>query len=214
MSENPKDIAALAKKIGLVSKTVGHIEKGSAGPGGQISYKFQKWDDVLPRLRDACIEHGLWVIPSVHTIEKIETTNKNGTVMADWNLGLEFTIIDCETGAQLKAQWVGESADSGDKGAQKAATSGTKYWLLKTFMIPSAEVDDNDGTTVERGKAPPKPVPANEEVRPIDKAMLKLGLNTKDCQKRVQDAMAADSKLSQKKATEQVVAEIIAEANL
>lgn len=205
-----KEIGELVGKIARVSKQIGSIGKESAEPGGQIRYKFQKWDSILPILRDACAEQGLWVIPSVASSAMSESTNKNGTVMSDWTVDLEFNIIDCKTGASIAVYWVGESADSGDKGAQKAATSGTKYFLLKTFMIPSADVEDNDSTIVEKGK----PKEKSQEATALDIAMLKLGLKPADCKLKVEELMAKDNKLSKSTANKIVAEDVIREAGL
>ena len=55
---------------------------------------------------------------------------------------MEF--LDGETGASIKKPWRGYGTDKEDKGGYKAMTGGEKYFLLKTFLIPTG--DDPEAT--------------------------------------------------------------------
>lgn len=150
--------AAIAKKMIAVSKAVGHIEKG--GYNQHFKFKFQAWDDVLPAVRDALAEHGLWIIPSATLKDR---TGDNSMV------DLTFRIIDTDTGEEIIATWIGEGKDNQDKGFQKAATSGVKYWLLKAFQIPCEGVEDSDALGPEqKPKAEQKPKPAQQSKADVE----------------------------------------------
>ena len=45
--------------------------------------------------------------------------------------------------------WLGESADYGDKGVNKAETSGTKYFLMRLFNISEKGEEEADSKTPE-----------------------------------------------------------------
>lgn len=140
--------SAIAKKMLEASKSIGHIEKG--GFNAHFKFKFQAWDDVLPAIRDALAEVGLWIIPSATMNSRI------GDVTT---VDLTFQIIDTDTGETMIATWVGEGKDGQDKGVQKAGTSGTKYWFLKAFQIPCEGVEDTDALAPEtKEKAKPAQV--------------------------------------------------------
>lgn len=139
----------LASKILLVMNEIGAIEKKKAPQGSGINYAFQGWDDVRANLRDACIKHRLVVIPSVsnHSFERIEKDSKSDQYQ--WNVTINFTIIDPDSGETMESSWGGEARDTSDKGLQKAFTSGMKYWLLKTFQIADRETTENDEAPAE-----------------------------------------------------------------
>lgn len=140
---------SVAKKIMAVSKEIGHIEKG--GFNQHFKFKFQAWEDVLPAVRNACLNNGLAILPSVTDVQ----------VQGDRSIvKMDVRFEDAETGDHLTLQWAGEAKDAQDKGVQKAITSGFKYLLLKAFLIPSEEE--------ETDAAPPIPEPP-KELTPEDK---------------------------------------------
>lgn len=139
----------VAKKILDVMKDVDVVEKTSKGG---VSYKFQAWEDVLPAIRAAMLKHGLVIVPSMGPSEITEWEGK-GSKMAAHNVPLKFTLIDSDSGESLEAEWSGESRDVSDKGKQKAATSGMKYWLLKLFMVPAEDDVAHDEQAPSLAKA-------------------------------------------------------------
>lgn len=62
---------------------------------------------------------------------------------------MEFTLADVETGETLTSTFWGEGQDKGDKGLYKAYTGATKYFLMKTFLIPTGDDPEQDSQTVE-----------------------------------------------------------------
>lgn len=137
--------ATVAKKMLEASKKIGHIEKD--GFNAHFKFKFQAWDDVLPSVRDACAEVGLWIMPSV-----TEIINFNGDLSI---IKMVVTFMDTESGESISVDWIGEGKDGQDKGIQKAVTSAMKYCLLKSLMIPCADTVDPD----EAAPAPKQPKP-------------------------------------------------------
>ena len=145
----------LAQKVLMVSQAIGHVEKN--GLNQHFKFKYQAWDDVLPAVRNACVEVGVQIRPSV-----LQMTNEGGHVVVQ----MQFTIVDASTGVLDQFIWFGEAKGNDDKGVQKAITSCTKYALLKYFLIPIIDDTDTDahaGVDVAPAKSKAKekaPAPA------------------------------------------------------
>ena len=145
----------LAQKVLKVSQSIGHVEKN--GLNQHFKFRYQAWDDVLPAVRNACVEVGVQIRPSVVTM-----TNDGGHVVVQ----MQFTIVDASSGESDQFIWFGEAKGNDDKGVQKAITSCTKYALLKYFLIPIIDDTDTDahaGVDVAPAKSKAKekaPAPA------------------------------------------------------
>jgi hypothetical protein len=136
---------SLAAKVLAVSRSIGAVEKN--GLNQHFKFKFQAWDDVLPAVRNACVEHGVQITPTVRNV-----THDGQHVLVE----MAFTVRDTESDQHDEFTWFGESKGNDDKGIQKAITSCTKYALLKYLMIPI--IDDTD--TDADGPAKPAAKPA------------------------------------------------------
>lgn len=144
----------IAKKILDVSSEIGVIQKG--GTNQHFNFKFQAWDDVVPAVRDACVKHGLAILPSCELIERVGDRT---------TIRLTVTLMDVDNDAVMTVNWVGEALDKQDKGVQKAITSAEKYLLLKLFLIPTYGEDPD-----AHGLGDEPAVPARE---PENKGALK-----------------------------------------
>lgn len=140
---------SLAAKVLAVSRSIGAVEKN--GLNQHFKFKYQAWDDVLPAVRNACVEHGVQITPTV-----IEARNDNGHVIVH----MMFIVKDADSDQVDEFAWFGEAKGNDDKGIQKAITSCTKYALLKYLMIPI--VDDTD--TDAHGPAKPAAKPTEVSV--------------------------------------------------
>jgi hypothetical protein len=143
----------LASKVLKVSQAIGCVEKN--GLNAHFKFKYQAWDDVLPAVRNACIEHGVQITPTV-----LDARNDNGHVIVH----MMFLVKDVDSDQVDEFAWFGEAKGNDDKGIQKAITSCTKYALLKYFMIPI--VDDTD--TDAHGPASPAAKPKKAEPTKVD----------------------------------------------
>ena len=137
----------LAQKVLKVSQSIGCVEKN--GLNAHFKFKYQAWDDVLPAVRNACIEHGVQITPSV-----LDARSDNGHVLVH----MSFTIKDATAEELDTFFWFGEAKGNDDKGIQKAITSCTKYALLKYFMIPIVDDTDPDGDAPKKAKEEPTKV--------------------------------------------------------
>ncbi len=141
----------LAAKVLAVSRSIGAVEKN--GLNQHFKFKFQAWDDVLPAVRNACVEHGVQITPTVKSV-----THDGQHVLVE----MAFTVRDTESDQRDEFTWFGESKGNDDKGIQKAITSCTKYALLKYLMIPI--VDDTDTDADGPAKPAAKPTPTKVTV--------------------------------------------------
>lgn len=126
-----------------VCASIGTI--GKNGENTHFKFKYQAWDDVLPAVRAACVQHKLTIMPNVTAVER------DGKKVQVW---IQFHFFCGDSTAV--STYIGESLDNDDKALQKAITSATKYFYLKTFMIPCSDDTDNDGDGAPKPKTKPK----------------------------------------------------------
>lgn len=129
---------AIGKKILAVMKEVGPITKDARN-------EFHKYDyvsdaAVVRAMRDAMINNGLVLIPS-------HVASHRDAIATDLTqLTVEYTLIDTDSGESIKSFAMGDGADKGDKGIFKAMTGAEKYYLTKTFLIPTEDDPEKDST--------------------------------------------------------------------
>lgn len=132
-------------------------------------YNYATESDLTESIRPILIECGLAFFTTV--LEQ----NREGEFT---KVKMEFTLVDIDTGEMLKSTYWGEGQDKGDKGLYKAYTGATKYFLMKTFLIPTGDDPEADTTVDER----------NEKSQPVKLANEKqLNLITNLLKKNVSD---------------------------
>ncbi len=110
------------------------------------NYDYATEEDILREIRGPLTEEGLIILPTL-VDEKQE-----GTVTT---LHINFRIIDTESGEMVECRFTGKGEDKGDKGSYKAMTGAQKYFLTKTFMIPTGDDPERDDQ-LKKGKLPAK----------------------------------------------------------
>lgn len=131
--------AVLVRKLASIMAEVGRVPK--RGFNDHFKYKFATEVDVTAALQKRLADKNIMVLPEVLAVTK---DGKLTTVQ------MRFTFIDGETDAELQLQWSGMGDDSSDKGIWKAITGALKYFLLKTFLVPTG--DDPEQDTPKRGR--------------------------------------------------------------
>lgn len=121
------------RKMQAVMLEVGHIDK--SGYNSHHKYKFTRSEDICKRFQRVMSRHGLLLVPSMSEFHRDD--NKS---VIKW----EMTLVDTESGQEIKQDWWSEAADTQDKGINKAATAAIKYYLLKTFLVPDESEPDAD----------------------------------------------------------------------
>lgn len=124
---------SLAKKILNVMQAVEKI--GKDGRNDFHKYNYASDEAIVTKLRGEMIKNGLILTPHQ------KSCVKEGDVTT---IEVEYTLRDADSNEFLISSIFGQGQDRGDKGAYKAATGAEKYWLLKTFLIPTS--DDPEAT--------------------------------------------------------------------
>lgn len=136
---------SLVQKLAEVMAAVGRIPK--RGRNDFHGYDYATEADIVEALRGQLAERKVMLVPEVVGYERIELgAKKNGEAKDPvMLLRMRFTFLDGESAEQITREWCGAGQDGGDKGLYKAMTGGEKYFLLKTFLLPTG--DDPEATT-------------------------------------------------------------------
>lgn len=126
----------IANKIVSVMNSIESVTKD--GFNSFHKYKYVTDAAIVTEIRKAMIEQKLITIPS-----QIECT-VNGNLTT---LKVRYTLIDADSGETLVSDVFGYGQDNGDKGVYKAATGAEKYFLLKTFLLPTDDDAEKDVKT-------------------------------------------------------------------
>lgn len=116
----------LASKILAVMNSIESVTKD--GFNSFHKYKYVTDAAIVSEIRGAMIKYNLVCIPSQIKCDEIESL----TVLL-----VKYTIIDADSGESMESLVYGYGQDNGDKGVYKAATGAEKYFLLKTFLLPT-----------------------------------------------------------------------------
>lgn len=130
-------IAAISKDLGATAKTGHNKEQG---------FDFIEYAMVSGKIRELFDKHGLAIIPQVKEVLVTESiTSKYGKQGYHFILKMSFQIINADDPKEtIEREWLGEATDYGDKGINKAETSGVKYFYMRTFNISEKGDSEND----------------------------------------------------------------------
>lgn len=147
----------LVGKLAEVMMVVERIPK--SGRNNFHNYDYATEADIVAAVRKELAARHVMLIPSVEDVTR-ESVGEKGSALT--TLRMTFTFMDGDTGETLMRSWLGCGSDKDDKGIYKAMTGGEKYFLLKTFLMPTGddpERDDKDAKAAMRGrdKATAKP---------------------------------------------------------
>ena len=156
---SPKTPAVFAA-IHLVMRDIGPIAKSRQNK--PQDYWFRGIDDLYAAFQPCLIRHGLFIVPSVKSLQREERTTRSGGLLNYTILTVEHTFYAVADGSSVTATTLGEAMDSGDKSANKAMSAAMKYALLEVFAIPTEGDHDTENTS-------PRPAAAaGAEGRDID----------------------------------------------
>lgn len=131
-----------------VMDDIGAIGKDSLNQ--QQGFKFRGIDAVMQSAHRALTKHGVFFLPDVLDRERLDFTTGKGTQMEAVHLHVRFTFYGPAGDSVSCSAW-GEASDAGDKATGKAMSMALKSALLQTFCVPTADTEDADATTVDRG---------------------------------------------------------------
>ena len=137
---------ALTKKLCEVMAAVERVPK--RGRNDFHKYDYATEADINACIRKELMERHILLVPSIIGEERHSVGDKGSWLTV---LVMEMEFIDGETGETIKKQWRGYGTDKEDKGGYKAITGAVKYFLLKTFLIPTGDDPEHEET---RGAGP------------------------------------------------------------
>lgn len=136
----------LYTKLADVMGAMKNVPKNGKHPSQ--GYSFATEGDITEQVRGELASRGVALLVSITGAESSRVAEtKNGTPIFRTICTFEFRLIDGETGEVATCTWMNEAMDSSDKGFNKAATAALKYWLIKTFMIPTGLPDAHEMAT-------------------------------------------------------------------
>lgn len=135
----------LYAKLARIMGRIQTIPKDGTNP--HFNYRYATDAAVYDTVRRLLAEESIAILANMRHVEQ-EHDGKTWRTRAQF----EFILCDGETGQTASCMWWAEAVDSQDKGVNKCATAALKYWLLKTFVIPTG--DDPDGDEPVRAGAP------------------------------------------------------------
>lgn len=127
------EVNKIYQKISKVMSMVSRVPKN--GYNSFHKYQYATETDLTESIRPILQEAELAFFSSVLEQDREGEFTK---------VKMEFTLADLETGEVLKSTYWGEGQDKGDKGLYKAYTGATKYFLMKTFLIPTGDDPELD----------------------------------------------------------------------
>jgi hypothetical protein len=160
MSDTATHARGLVRKLAEVMAAVERVPKRGRNEFHRYDYATEA--DIVTVVRQELASRQVMLIPEVVAHERQDiTTKKNERGDPLSILTMRFTFIDGETGEMDSRMWLGVGQDGGDKGIYKAMTGAAKYFLMKTFLMPTGDDPENDAKEVKQK--------AREDTRSADK---------------------------------------------
>lgn len=168
----------LYKKLAEVMVEVGYVKKN--GYNSFHRYNYVTEADLVDAVRAKLAERNVVLIPSVVGIDERGVTSDKGKASTVTTVRVAFTFCDGDSGATHKAEWAGSGDDPADKGLYKAYTGAVKYFLMKSFLIPTGDDPEGDSGTDERssgGQRTAEVPPAARVLKPEQLAKVLAAVN-------------------------------------
>lgn len=146
----------LTSKLAEVMMAVERVPK--RGRNDFHKYDYATEADIVATVRKELASRQVMLIPHVDSV------TRDGTITTAM---MTFTFRDGESEEYIQSMWAGVGEDKGDKGLYKALTGGLKYFLLKTFLMPTGDDPEADDKAQlkARDKATVKPDKATKAAR-------------------------------------------------
>jgi hypothetical protein len=149
MSEEQTPPKNLSQKLVEIMAVIQRIEK--KGWNDFHKYKYLREEDLVESLRAEFVSRGIILIPSVRGYKHDIRLKADGKVEGILTtVEMTFKFIDSDTGQTESFDWAGTGDDKGDKGLYKAYTGAEKYFLMKTFLVPTGDDPEGDAKTDQR----------------------------------------------------------------
>lgn len=145
---------SLVSKLAAVMAAVERIPK--RGRNDFHKYDYATEADIAATVRAELAARNIMLIPSI-VGESRHSVGEKGSWLTVLEMEMEF--LDGDSGVSITKRWRGYGTDKEDKGGYKAMTGGEKYFLLKTFLMPTGDDPERDDKAQlkERDRATVKP---------------------------------------------------------
>lgn len=125
------------QKLLNVKKKIAYIKQTGKVEFAKTKYKFAGSESVLLELNPVLNDFGLFLQTEI--IDQVVETNNSGYFT---KLKIKYTWINCDNPEEhINCFWYAQGVDSSEKGIGKALTYAERYFLLKTFNIPTGQDD-------------------------------------------------------------------------
>lgn len=195
----------IAMKLLEVMKECSYIQKN--GTNSFHGYKYATSADVLEKVNQSFVKHGIVSIAQPELIDMVDVTTAKGNMEKLATVRMQITLTDVETGETFDIVGLGSGQDNGDKAVMKAETAAIKYAYMLTLAISTGDDPEADPNTDQNtlgstgGKARVQIMQNNTTRAPevSNKAGNTAGRTTHthicaDCGIRISDKVAAYSK--------------------
>ena len=130
------------QRINNVRKKIGYVQKDKAVSTGGGSYKAVTHDAVTGMVRNALIEEGVIIVPSV--IEAIFHPKEPEAKQRLYEATYEIAFVNMDDPQdRIVTRQNAHALDNGDKAPGKAMSYATKYAILKLFNIETGEDEES-----------------------------------------------------------------------
>lgn len=154
----------LFQRINSVMMALEAIDK--TGENKFQHYNFIKAETLFAALQKKLATAGIVVIPTIEKMEVSPGGDKSPVLMAT----MKFRVVNADDPADFfEVPWMAQAGANDDKGANKCATSGMKYFLMRLFFISDEEDPDAEEAAApvapakrQPPRAPQAPAPAQE----------------------------------------------------
>jgi hypothetical protein len=171
MTETREPGSTIVPLLTQIMRDVGAVTKKDENT--QQGFLFRGIDSVVNAVSPALIEHGVTVIPTLHTVDYHDYTSRGGALMTSCRVIVEYTFR-APDGDSVSATVAGEAADSGDKATPKAMSVAFRTALLQSLTLPTHDRDP-DAETYEKG--PGKvPMMTQQQISNISGLLSDLGI--------------------------------------
>ncbi len=134
----------------LIPKIMGEINPiAKDKKNQQQSYSYRGVDQVMNELSPLLATHGVFpIMKALGPLTQTEVVSKNGG--KGWHTTRTYEIfLYGPDGSSVSGVMDGEAVDYGDKSVGKCSSYAYRDFLLKTFVIPTAEPKDTDADSHE-----------------------------------------------------------------
>jgi len=130
----------LVSKLAAVMAAINRIAK--RGHNSFHNYDYVTEADIVEAVRRELALRNVMLFPAIYG-ERREAIGEKGSHLT--TIDMVFAFCDGDSGERMSFQWRGAGTDKDDKGLYKAITGGEKYFLMKTFLIPTGDDPERDG---------------------------------------------------------------------